>query len=94
MGSHAITPFSRAGGAVFRRLRRLTQANANRTPIWDRAGEVPSAFATAKSAPSPAGKVENFFYKKLQYRGTADLAAKNKQQPQPQTMNFYERERD
>ena len=93
-GSALSGGFSRVGGAVFRRLRRMTQANANRTPLWDRAGEVPSAFAVAKGDQSPVGKVENYFYKKLQYHGTVDLAKKNKTQPQPQTMNFYERERD
>jgi hydrogenase small subunit len=93
-GSALSGGFSRVGGAVFRRLRRMTQANGNRTPLWDRAGEVPSAFAAAKSGQSPVGKVENFFYKKLQYHGTVDLAEKNKTQPQPQTMNFYEDKKD
>ena len=93
-GSAISGGVSRTTGAVIRRLRRMSQANLNRTPIWDRAGKVPSAFSVARSGQSPASKVESFFYKKLQYRGTADLAEKNKTQPQPETMNFYERERD
>jgi hydrogenase small subunit len=91
-GSAISGGVSRTTGAVVRRLRRMSQAHLNRTPIWDRAGEVPSAFAVGTSKPSRASKVENFFYKRLQYRGTVDLGKRNQEQPQPKTMNFYEKD--
>ena len=74
----------------------MTMRADNFEPIWDRAGEVPTAYAKHNSKPGPVAKVESFFYKKLQYRGTVDLAKRNKDQPQPKTMNFYagEHERD
>jgi hydrogenase small subunit len=93
-GSALSGGVSRTTGAVVRRLRRMSQNNANRTPIWDRAGEVPTAYAKHNSQPGVAAKVESFFYKRLQYRGTVDLAKRNKDQPQPRTMNFYAGERD
>jgi hydrogenase small subunit len=91
-GSAISGVISRTTGVAIRRLRRLSQNNLNRTPIWDRAGEVPTAYASAMSKPNPVAKVEKYFYKTLQYRGSVDLAKRNERQPQPKTMNFYEGE--
>jgi hypothetical protein len=67
----------------------MSQAHLNRTPLWDRAGEVPTAFARENSKPTVASKVENFFYKRLQYRGSVDLSKRNEDQPQPKSMNYF-----
>jgi hydrogenase small subunit len=88
-GSAVSGGLSRTTGAGIRRLRRMSQSNLNRTPIWDRAGEVPSAFSVESSKPTVVSKLESFFYKRLQYHGTVDLAKRNKDQPQPKTMNYF-----
>ena len=91
-GSAISGGISRTTGGVIRRLRRMTMATGNREPIWDRAGDVPSAYAVQASKPSPAAKVMGTFYKRLQYRGTVDLAKRNKSQPQPRTLNILAEE--
>jgi len=88
-GSAVSGNVSRTTGAAIRRLRRMSQANLNRTPLWDRAGEVPSAFSTEQSGSTTVTKIESFFYRKLQYRGSPNLGKRNKDQPQPKTMNFF-----
>ena len=88
-GSALSGGVSRTTGAAIKRLRRMSMAHMNRTPIWDRAGEVPSAYAVETSKPSLASKVEGFFYKRLQYHDSPDLAKRNRRQPQPKSMNFY-----
>ncbi len=93
-GSRVSSNISRTTGAGIRRLRRLSMAHTNRTPLWDRAGEVPSAYSSRASKPTTVSKVEGFFYKRLQYRGTVDMAKRNKRQPQPKTMNFFAGEHD
>ena len=75
---------SRTTGAVIRRLRRISLANGNREPMWENAGEVPSAWGRANPVvPHPAHKINTFFYKKLQYAGTVNHAKRNKKQPLP-----------
>ena len=93
-GSAISGGISRTTGAGIRRLRRLSQNNLNRTPLWDRAGEVPSAFSVESSRPSVVAKLEGFFYKRLQYRGSVDMAKRNKSQPQPKTMNYFAGEQE
>jgi len=88
-GSAVSGNLSRTTGAAVRRLRRMSQNNLNRTPIWDRAGKVPTAYAGEQSKPTIVSKLEGVFYKRLQYQGSANLAKRNKDQPQPKTMNFY-----
>ena len=74
----------------------MSQANLNRTPIWDRAGAVPTAYAVEQAGPTIVAKIENFFYKRLQYHGNVDLTKANRHQPQPKSMNYFagERKRD
>jgi hypothetical protein len=69
----------------------MSQANMNRTPLWDRTGHVPTPFAKQMSQPSRVSRIEGFFYKKLQYNGSADLDKVNKTQPNPKTMDFLGR---
>ena len=88
-GSAVSGGVSRTTGAAIRRLRRMSQNNLNRSPIWDRAGKVPTAYAGEQSKPTAVAKIEGFFYRKLQYHDTANLAERNKRQPQPKTMNFF-----
>ena len=90
-GSALSGGLARTTGSAVRRLRRMTMASANREPIWDRSGEVPSAFAREMNQPTPASKAMGFFYKKLQFHGTVDYAKLNREQPNPTTMNILER---
>ncbi|MBA2347524.1 MAG: hydrogenase expression protein HypE [Solirubrobacterales bacterium] len=93
-GSAVSGTISRTTGAGIRRLRRMSQANLNRSPLWDRTGEVPTPYGRGMSGPTTVGKVEGFFYKRLQYRGSTNLAKANKTQPIPKSMNILEQERD
>ena len=91
-GSLLSGTLSRTTGAGIRRLRRMSQGNMNRSPLWDRTGHVPTPFAGHQSGPSTVSRIESFFYKKLQYNGSADLDKVNKTQPLPKTMNMLARE--
>jgi hydrogenase small subunit len=91
-GSAVSGGIARTYGAGIRRLRRMTMRADNREPIWDRAGEIPTAFAVEESKPSAASKAIGFFYKKLQYRGTVDHAKRNREQPQPRSLDILSRQ--
>ena len=91
-GSFISGSVSRTTGAGIRRLRRMSQANLNRSALWDQTGHVPSAFGKEMSGPTPVQRVSGFFYKKLQYRGTADVGKANKAQPLPKTLNILQHE--
>ena len=80
---------SRVYGSAIRRLRRVTMRNRNREPVWDRAGAVPSPYASEQRDPSLSARLEGFFYSRLQYRGTPNLAKRNKKQPNPRSMDIY-----
>ncbi len=82
---------SRVYGAAIRRLRRATMQSDNRTPLWDRLDEVPSAWARGQTKPTTASKVNGFFYKRLQYNGTVNYKKRYKDQPLPQSMNILAR---
>jgi hydrogenase small subunit len=90
-GSAISGGISRTYGAGIRRLRRMSMRADNYEPIWDRAGEVPTGFARRQRKPTTTSKVMGFFYKKLQYNDTVDLAKRNKKQPQPKSMAILER---
>ena len=89
-GSAISGGLSRATGLGIRRLRRMSQANLNRAPLWDRTGSVPTAYSREASGPTTVRKVESFFYKKLQYRGSPDLGKANRGQPIPRSMNILD----
>ncbi len=82
-GSAVSGTVSRIYGGGIRRLRRLSMTAGNHTPIWDRADHIPSAWGIAAGQKTPAQKVNAYFYKKLQYKGTVNHSARNKKQPQP-----------
>jgi hydrogenase small subunit len=88
-GSTLSGAWSHSYGAPIRRLRRVTMRNRNREPIWDKAGQVPSAYSSERRGPSLAARLEEFFYNKLQYRGTVDQAKRNREQPLPQSRDIY-----
>ena len=92
-GSLMSGTVSRGYGAVIRRLRRSTMRSRNREPLWDRFGEVPTAFAREQRKPSTTSKVEGFFYERLQYRGTVDHAKRFKDQPLPKSRNILAADR-
>jgi hypothetical protein len=87
-GSALSGGVSKVTGGAIRRLRRMSMRNGNREAIWDSAGEIPSAWGRAHGGRSPVEKVNSFFYKKLQYRGSVDYAARNKKQPLPQSRDI------
>jgi hydrogenase small subunit len=89
-GSALSGGIARTYGAGVRRLRRMSMRADNYEPIWDRAGEVPTAFARRQREPTKASRAMGFFYKKLQYRGTVDQAKRNREQPQPRSMGILE----
>jgi len=91
-GSAVSGTVTRTYGAAIRRLRRATQNYRNRTGIWDATDEVPTGFASESHSPGPAAKLESFFYKTLQYRGTPDHAKRARTQPIPETLDIYKYE--
>jgi len=93
-GSALSGGIARTYGAGVRRLRRMTMRADNYEPIWDRAGEVPTGWAVEQSKPTRASKAMGFFYKKLQYSGTVDHAKRNREQPQPRSLNILARQPD
>ena len=83
-GSAVSGTTSRITGGAIRRLRRISMANGNREPMWDSAGEVPSAWGRANMVVNhPAAKINAFFYKKLQYAGSVHHGKRQKYQPLP-----------
>jgi len=57
-------------------------------PLWDNAGDVASGWGLAQGISNPAAKVNSYFYKKLQYRGSVNHAKRNKHQPLPQSRDI------
>jgi hydrogenase small subunit len=87
-GSALSSSISKTYGAAIRRLRRVSMAADNREPLWDNTHEVPTGWAREHAEPSASAKVVGFFYKKLQYRGTAvDYEKANKRQPVPKSLD-------
>jgi hypothetical protein len=70
----------------------MTLRAGNREPLWDKTGEVPSAFARELREPSLAARVERFFYKRLQYAGSVDQSKRNERQPVPVSRNVLSME--
>jgi hydrogenase small subunit len=87
-GSFISGHASRTTGGVIRRLRRMSMANGNREPLWDNAGDVASGWGLAERIHNPAAKVNSYFYKRLQYRGTVNHAKRNKYQPLPKSRDI------
>ena len=87
-GSAISGTTSRITGGAIRRLRRMSMATGNTEPLWDNAGEIPSAWGRAQSTSNPIRKVNQFFYKKLQYSGSVNHAKRNKHQPLPQSRDI------
>ena len=88
-GSAVSGTTSRITGGAIRRLRRISMANGNREPMWDSAGEVPSAWGRANLVTNhPAAKINAFFYKKLQYAGSVHHGKRQKKQPLPMSRDI------
>lgn len=68
-GAFLSTKASQTVGSVMRRLRRLSNREANREPRWDVLGEVPSGWAHVK-AQTLTDKVVHFFYEQWQHFGS------------------------
>jgi len=88
-GSAISGTTSRITGGAIRRLRRISLSSGNREPLWDNAGEIPSAWGRVNPVtPHPVSKVNQFFYKKLQYAGSVNHAKRNKKQPLPMSRDI------
>jgi hydrogenase small subunit len=87
-GSAISGGVSKVTGGGIRRLRRMSMRQANREPIWDRAGDPTTGWGLAQGMETPLDKINTHFYKKLQYRGSVNHAARNKQQPQPKSRDI------
>ena len=92
-GSAVSGGISRTYGAGIRRLRRMTMRADNYTPLWDRTGEVPTAFAREQREPTQGSKVAGFFYKKLQFHGTVNQRERYRDQPLPGSRDILARGR-
>ena len=88
-GSMISGGMSRTTGAAIRRLRRLTMQADNREPLWDKVGEVPTAWARHGSGPTATAKVMGYFYNRLKYKGTVDQGKRYKSQPTPESYDIY-----
>src|SRR5215212_3447131 len=93
-GSAVSGNIARTYGAGIRRLRRMSMRADNREPLWDKLGEVPTAFAREQRQPTQASKVVGFFYKRLQYSGSVNQAKRFKDQPIPRSMNILARQKE
>ena len=84
-GSAISGGVSKIYGGGIRRLRRMSMKNGNREPLWDNAEAVPSAWGRALdiNEPDPIDRVNAFFYKKLQYKGSVHHGKRQKKQPLP-----------
>jgi len=87
-GSAFSGSVSKVYGGGIRRLRRLSMSVGNREPIWDRADDVPSAWARHRGGADPIERANAFFYKKIQYRGSVNQSKRNKKQPQPKSLDI------
>jgi hydrogenase small subunit len=87
-GSFISGTASKIVGGSIRRLRRMSMANGNTEPLWDNAGDVASGWGRAQGVTNPAAKVNSYFYKRLQYRGSVNHAKRNKHQPLPQSRDI------
>ncbi len=87
-GSAISGGISKVYGGGIRRLRRMSMKSGNREPMWDNAENVPTGWGRAKGKRDPVDKVNAYFYKKLQYRGSVNHAARNKKQPLPQSRDI------
>jgi hydrogenase small subunit len=92
-GSSLSSAMSHTYGAHIRRLRRMSMRAGNREPLWDQVGEVPSAWSREASGPSLVDKTIGFFYKRLQYRDSANLAERYRRQPVPKSLDILSQER-
>jgi hydrogenase small subunit len=93
-GSAVSGGISRAYGAAIRRLRRMSMRADNREPIWDKTGEVPTAFAVERRKPTTTSMVAGYFYKRLQYSGSVNQAKRWKKQPLPRSMDILAKEQE
>ena len=67
-GAIVSTGMSRGVGTVVRRLRRLSNREANREVRWERLGDVPSGWAHVKAA-TVVDRTIHFFYERWQQMG-------------------------
>ena len=67
-GSMMSSTLSRLTGSFVRPMRRITQRDRNREPLWDHTGEVPSGWGAA-TAVTLVDRGMDFFYNRLRRRG-------------------------
>ena len=87
-GSAISGGLSKVYGGGIRRLRRMSMRSGNRQATWENAHGNPSPWARAHDVKTPTDEVVGYFYKKLQYNGSADHGKRNKVQPLPRTRDI------
>jgi hydrogenase small subunit len=91
-GSFLSGSVSKVYGGGIRRLRRMSMKSGNSEPIWDNAHEVPSAWARAIGGKTPVDRAMGYFYKNLQYHGSAHLGKKGQKQPLPESLDILRKD--
>ena len=91
-GSNVSGAVSTSYGSVIRRLRRLSIASGNREPLWDQLEDNSSPWAREYGKRSTAQKVETQWYKRMQYKGTANHYERYKKQPIPVSLDILRKE--
>jgi hydrogenase small subunit len=91
-GSFLSGTLSKTYGGGIRRLRRLSMKSGNTEPMWDKAHEVPTAWARAYGGKTPVDKAMGYFYKNLQYHGSTHLGKRDERQPLPQSRDILRKD--
>ncbi len=86
-GSAFSGSVSKVYGGGIRRLRRMSMKTGNREPLWDQTDVVTSGWGRGKGKRDPVDKMNAFFYKKLQYRGSVNQGKRHKKQPLPGSLD-------
>ncbi len=87
-GSAISGGISKVYGGGIRRLRRMSMKTGNREPLWDNTDVVTSGWGRGKGKRDPVDKMNAFFYKKLQYRGSVHHGKRYKKQPLPGSLDI------
>ena len=92
-GSFVSGNVSRLYGSGIRRLRRMSIHSGNLVNTnWENAHEVPSPWGREQGFKTPVETAVGYFYKRLQYRGSADLHKRAKQTPLPMSRDILRQE--
>ncbi len=86
-GSAISGGVSKIYGGGIRRLRRMSMKTGNHEPLWDNTDQPSSGWGIAHGKRDPVDRMNAFFYKKLQYRGSVHHGKRYKKQPIPGSLD-------